>query len=85
MGLVNRVVPLAELDAAVEEVTEFYKTAPTKAVALMKKMIERSLHSDLDTMLAYEAYCQEIAGDSSDYREGVAAFNEKRKPGFTGT
>jgi len=38
----------------------------------------------LDTMLQYEAYCQEIAGRSEDYKEGVAAFNEKRKPEFKG-
>ena len=35
-------------------------------------------------MLQYEAFCQEIAGKSADYKEGVAAFNEKRKPNFTG-
>jgi len=38
----------------------------------------------LETMLEYEAYCQEIAGSSADNKEGVAAFNEKRKPNFQG-
>jgi 2-(1,2-epoxy-1,2-dihydrophenyl)acetyl-CoA isomerase len=38
----------------------------------------------LNEMLQYEAYCQEIAGNSLDYKEGVSAFNEKRKPNFTG-
>lgn len=84
MGLVNRVVPMSELDTAVKEATDYYAAAPTKAVALIKKMIERSMSSDLDAMLDYEAYCQEIAGDSADYREGVAAFNEKRKANFVG-
>jgi 2-(1,2-epoxy-1,2-dihydrophenyl)acetyl-CoA isomerase len=51
----------------------------------MKKMLNKSTTSDLNEMLQYEAYCQEIAGNSNDYKEGVAAFNEKRKPNFTGS
>jgi 2-(1,2-epoxy-1,2-dihydrophenyl)acetyl-CoA isomerase len=50
----------------------------------MKKMLNRSSYSDLNEMLEYEAHCQEIAGRSEDYREGVTAFNEKRKPTFKG-
>jgi 2-(1,2-epoxy-1,2-dihydrophenyl)acetyl-CoA isomerase len=51
---------------------------------MIKKMLNKATHSDLETMLQYEAYCQEIAGRSEDYREGVTAFNEKRKPAFKG-
>jgi 2-(1,2-epoxy-1,2-dihydrophenyl)acetyl-CoA isomerase len=83
-GMVNKVVPAEELDSAVESVVSFYRNAPTKAVGLMKKMLNKSFHSDLDTMLEYEAYCQEIAGNSADYKEGVNAFVEKRKPEFNG-
>ena len=83
-GMVNQVVPAEELDDAVEKVVAYYRNAPTKAVGLMKKMLNKSFNSDLDTMLDYEAYCQEIAGRSDDYKEGVASFNEKRKPAFTG-
>ena len=83
-GMVNRVVAPEELDAAVKSITDYYAVAPTKAVALMKKMLNKSFQSDLETMLEYEAYCQEIAGSSKDNKEGVKAFIEKRKPNFTG-
>ncbi len=83
-GLINRVVPVEVLDNVVNEIAAYYALAPTKAIALMKKMLNKSFHSDLETMLEYEAYCQQIAGNSADYKEGVSAFNEKRKPNFTG-
>lgn len=84
MGLVNKVVPLADIDGAVKEYTDFYKQAPTKAIGLMKKMLNKAGNSSLDEMLDYEAYCQEIAGSSDDYKEGVNAFLEKRKAEFKG-
>ncbi len=83
-GMISKVVPAEDLDNAVESVVSYYRNAPTKAVGLMKKMLNKSFHSDLDTMLEYEAFCQEIAGNSVDYKEGVNAFNEKRKPEFKG-
>jgi 2-(1,2-epoxy-1,2-dihydrophenyl)acetyl-CoA isomerase len=85
MGLVNRAVPMEQLDQAVREYTEYYAAAPTKAIGLMKKMLNRSQSSTLEQMLEYEAYCQEIAGRSDDYKEGVSAFLEKRKPEFRGS
>jgi 2-(1,2-epoxy-1,2-dihydrophenyl)acetyl-CoA isomerase len=84
LGMVNRVVPHDELDNAVMEFATYYASAPTKSIGLIKKMLNKSTYSDLETMLEYEAYCQEIAGNSEDYREGVDAFNEKRKPVFKG-
>jgi len=84
LGMVNKVVPIAELDKAVKEVADYYANAPTKAIALIKKMLNKSTHSDLETMLEYEAFCQQIAGNSADYKEGVQAFVEKRKPDFKG-
>jgi len=84
IGLVNKVVPMVELDEAVKSYTDFYAKAPTKAIGIMKKMLNKSGNSTLDEMLEYEAYSQEIAGSSHDYKEGVNAFLEKRKPNFKG-
>ena len=83
-GMVNKVVKPEDLDAEVEKLANHYALAPTKAIGLMKKMLNKSFNADLDTMLEYEAYCQEIAGRSNDYQEGVSAFVEKRKPSFKG-
>ena len=84
MGLVNKAVPSSELDAAVKEYTDYFAAAPTGSIGLIKKMLNKSGNATLEEMLDYEAYCQEIAGSSADYKEGVAAFLEKRKPRFIG-
>jgi 2-(1,2-epoxy-1,2-dihydrophenyl)acetyl-CoA isomerase len=84
IGLVNKCVPADQLDAAVKSYTDYFATAPTRSIGLIKKMLSKSATSTLEQMLEYEAYCQEIAGSSHDYKEGVSAFLEKRKPDFTG-
>ena len=84
LGLINRAVAHDQLDAAVAEYTSYFANAPTRSIGLIKKMLQKSAHATLDEMLEYEAWCQEIAGSSADYKEGVAAFLAKRKPRFSG-
>ncbi len=84
LGLVSKVVPADQLDAAVAGYTDYFAKAPTKAIGIIKKMLNKAVTSNLDDMLDYEAYCQETAGTTADHQEGVKAFLEKRKPVFLG-
>lgn len=85
VGLVNKVVPSTELEAAVKELSERLAKAPTKAIGLIKRTLNKALASDLDSLLDYEATIQEIASLTDDHKEGVTAFLEKRPPQFKGT
>lgn len=84
MGIIYKVVAPEELDTAVNELAQRYATGPTKTYGMIKKMLNKAYTANLAEMLQYEAYCQEMAGKSEDYKEGVAAFVEKRKPQFKG-
>lgn len=84
LGLVNQVVAPDQLDEATYALAARYAAAPTKSIGLIKQMLNKASASTLDEMLDYEAYCQQIAGESEDYKEGVQAFLEKRKPQFRG-
>lgn len=84
LGFINKVVADGDLDAAIKAETDYYVNAPTKAIGLIKKMLGKGMTNDLDSQLDYEAYCQDIAGNTVDYEEGVKSFLEKRKPLFKG-
>jgi 2-(1,2-epoxy-1,2-dihydrophenyl)acetyl-CoA isomerase len=84
LGLVNQVVAPDQLDEVTYALAARYAAAPTKSIGLIKQMLNKASTSTLDEVLDYEAYCQQIAGESEDYKEGVQAFLEKRKPQFRG-
>lgn len=84
LGFVYKVTPLEELDAAALELAQRYAVGPTKTYGMVKKMLNKAYTAGLNEMLQYEAYNQEMAGRSDDYKEGVDAFVEKRKPQFKG-
>jgi 2-(1,2-epoxy-1,2-dihydrophenyl)acetyl-CoA isomerase len=84
LGLVNRVVPAADLDAAVDEWAGRLAVAPTRALALTKALVNRSLDSDRATAFAEEANAQELNMSTVDANEGVAAFVERRSPTYRG-
>lgn len=84
VGLVNKVVPPAELEKATMELAGKLAKAPTKSIGLIKRALNKALSSDLDSLLDYEAYIQEIASLTEDHKEGVQAFLEKRPAQFKG-
>lgn len=84
LGLVNWVVPVADLEARTLVLARRLADGPPRALAAAKALLNRSLALDLDTSLAWEALVQGTMIESQDHREGLAAFFEKRAPRFTG-
>ena len=84
IGLVNKVVPGEQLRAAAREWAEKLAHGPTFAIGISKRLLNRSLDSDLETALDEEATFQSLVTQSEDTKEGMRAFAEKRKPVFTG-
>ncbi|MBL6598779.1 MAG: enoyl-CoA hydratase/isomerase family protein [Alphaproteobacteria bacterium] len=84
MGLVNRVVPEAELDAALSDLVDrIAVNAPLSIRAVKEALIEHGkLESEQDLSAHYATV--EQCGTSDDYTEGRTAFMEKRRPNFTG-
>jgi 2-(1,2-epoxy-1,2-dihydrophenyl)acetyl-CoA isomerase len=84
LGLVNKVVPDNKLmDEAMETARKLAK-GPTRAIGMIKSMLNRSFESDLGTALDREASLQGIAVSTEDVMEGINAFLQKRTPDFKG-
>ena len=58
--------------------------APTRAIALTKRLYDEAATSTLEEQLEREAVAQAEAAQTEDFREGVAAFGEKREARFSG-
>ena len=84
IGLVNRVVPAAELEAATTALAERLAAGPTHAYGNTKRLLNRALASTLESQLQAEAESFADCAATDDFTEGVRAFVEKRKPRFTG-
>ncbi|HEV2667288.1 MAG TPA: enoyl-CoA hydratase [Blastocatellia bacterium] len=83
MGMINRVMPAGELDATVDALARRLADAPAIALAKIKAGLSNGLQSDLSSALEFEAAGQGECFRSADFKEGVAAFLQKRKAVFT--
>ena len=86
MGLVNEIVDAERFDAAVMEYARQFcpPGKAAKSVGLIKRAVQAGLEVPLESGLALERELQQQLFISDDAREGIAAYNEKRKPQFKG-
>jgi 2-(1,2-epoxy-1,2-dihydrophenyl)acetyl-CoA isomerase len=83
-GLINRVVPDADVEAEAAGIAAGLAAGPTRALGLIRKSAWAALSSTLESQLALEADFQGDAASTQDHAEGVAAFLEKRPARFVG-
>jgi enoyl-CoA hydratase/carnithine racemase len=83
-GIVNRVVPAAELDDVVDAWARRLATGPPLALSMTKNLLNNSYNISLDQALEEEARAQAVNFASADTNEALRAFIEKREPHFTG-
>ena len=84
MGMLYKVFPDETFQEAAKKLASTLAGMPTKGLALTKQLLDNSLNNDLEVQLHDEEIFQQRAGSTRDYREGVEAFLQKRKPNFTG-
>jgi 2-(1,2-epoxy-1,2-dihydrophenyl)acetyl-CoA isomerase len=83
-GMIHRAVPDDELDSAVDALTGELLSSATVAIGLTKRCIHAGLDSNAVDAMEHESLALELSSRTSDFREGLLAFKERRDPRFTG-
>lgn len=84
MGMIYKVFDDGELEKESWKIAVILSEMPTLGLGLTKKLLNKSLYNSLEEQLKEEGKLQTLAGATSDFKEGVKAFLEKRKAVFTG-
>lgn len=84
IGLVNRCVPVDEFETATMTLAQKLAQGPKRAYGLIKELMYGGLDCDLAAALKLEGELQDIAVTTEDFREGVSAFLQKRRPRYSG-
>ncbi|PQM53544.1 MULTISPECIES: enoyl-CoA hydratase/isomerase family protein [Mycolicibacter] len=83
-GLIHQAVAPADLDSATEELLAALAQGPTVAIGLTKQALHHAQHATLPQALTQELFNLELSCRTGDFKEGLAAFAQRRPPGFTG-
>jgi enoyl-CoA hydratase/carnithine racemase len=84
IGLVNRALPLAELDPFVDNWATTLAAGPPLALSMTKTLIAAASMASMEQVVEDEARCQALNFSTQDTQEALAAFTEKREPNFIG-
>jgi len=84
MGMIYKAYSTEDFEKESWKLVSKLAAMPTKGLGLTKRLLNASYSNDLEQQLTMEDECQTIAGNSADFKEGVQAFLEKRKPTFKG-
>ena len=84
MGMIYKSFPDDEFETGTKAIAQKLAKMPTRGLGLTKRALNYAMTNDLTTQLGIEAQLQTTAGNTTDYKEGVQAFLEKRKPEFKG-
>ncbi len=84
MGMIYKAIPDDIFESESKALAEKLAQLPTQGIALTKQLMNKSFDNNLEQQLDMEMKLQVMAGKTSDFKEGVGAFIEKRKPTFSG-